>query len=145
MKNAFYLALVIALMTSCKPKEDYKVLLKDVLKVHDEVMADNEKILRNKRLLNDLGNKLDSLKKANPALDTLKERQDISAIVKQLEVADNSMSDWMHGFDPEVGSKSNEEAVAYYKEEKRKINVIDSLFKQSIKESDTYLQKFSVK
>ncbi|MNY82604.1 hypothetical protein D3C86_2248100 [compost metagenome] len=59
-----------------------------------------------------------------------------------MTIAEDSMNDWMHKFEPDVTGKSNDEAIQYFEAEKAKIATIDSLYKVEIKVSGEYLSKF---
>lgn len=132
----------MAYLASCTPAESYKTIRQEVLTNHDKVMLDSEMGFKNKMKLDTLFSGLDSLKKLNADLDTLKEKKQINDLRRQLAVADDQMNNWMHRFDAEIGQKSNEEAIAYFKAEKKKVDDLDSLFKKAIRESDDYLMKF---
>jgi hypothetical protein len=127
---------------SCKQGENYKDVRDEVMKFHDVVMEDHGKIVSNQMKLDTLLQSLKLVKQRFPETDTLKEKNAISALLKQLTSSEESMNDWMHKFEPDVTGKSNEEAVTYFKEEKTKIRKIDSLYKADIAVSDAYLNKF---
>lgn len=134
-------AAIAAFFFGCKPSADYKTIREEVVQLHDSVMMDTEIAYRNKRQLDTLSGKLDSLKKLNPALDTIKELQLITGLRLKLDTAEAEMEDWMHKFEVEKGDKSDDEAVAYFSREKAKIKAIDSLYGVVLKESGEYLQK----
>ncbi|HCN84361.1 MAG TPA: hypothetical protein DIT07_12185 [Sphingobacteriaceae bacterium] len=142
MKNSIITLIIIACLASCTPAENYKTIRQEVLTDHDQVMMDSEMAFKNKMKLDTLASGLDSLKKLYADLDTLKEKEQIEKLRKQLDHADDQMNNWMHQFDAEIGQKSNETAIAYFKGEKKKVGGLDSLFKQVIKESDDYLKRF---
>lgn len=127
---------------ACTPKSDYKVVRDEVMKLHDVVMADHDKIISNQMRLDTLLKDMKNLKMKYPETDTAKEKVEISALVTKLTHAEDSMNDWMHRFEPDVTGKSNDEAVAYFKAEKAKIAKIDSLYKVELQVSGGYLNKF---
>lgn len=129
-------------VTSCKQGDNYKDVRDEVMKFHDVVMEDQEKIVSNQMKLDTLLRSFKAVKQQFPETDTLKEKAAISVLLKQLTSSEESMNDWMHKFEPDVTGKSNEEAVRYFKEEKIKIYKIDSLYKAYIAVSDAYLTKF---
>jgi len=47
----------------------------------------------------------------------------------------------MRAFDAELGERSNDEAVAYFKEEQRKIKALDSVYADVIKDSEVFLSQ----
>lgn len=142
MKNTIGVLLLMMVVISCKQGENYKDVRDEVMKFHDVVMEDHGKIVSNQMKLDTLLRSLEVVKQRFPETDTLKEKNAISALLKQLTSSEESMNDWMHKFEPDVTGKSNEEAVRYFKEEKTKIHKIDSLYKADIAVSDAYLNKF---
>jgi hypothetical protein len=142
MKKIAGIVLLILVLGACQPVADYKSVRDDVIKVHDVVMADHGIIIGNQVRLDALLKDLKQLKKRFPALDTLKEQKEINALKSDLLSAEELMNDWMHQFEPDITGKSNEAAIRYFEAEKMKIADIDSLYKQKIKLSDSYLVRF---
>jgi GTPase involved in cell partitioning and DNA repair len=142
MKNIIGALLLIMSVISCKQGENYKNVRDEVMKFHDVVMEDHGKIVNNQMKLDTLLRSLKMLMQQLPEMDTLKEKKEINALLKRLTSSEDSMNDWMHKFEPDVTGKSNEEAVKYFKEEKTKIQEIDSLYKADVAVSDAYLTKF---
>jgi hypothetical protein len=139
MRKLTGVLLIAIVAVSCTPSVDYKVVRDDVMKFHDVVMADHGKVVNNQMVLDTLLKNMKDLKAKSPALDTIKEKEVIKAMITRLTHAEDGMNDWMHKFEPDVTGKSNEQAVSYFKAEKIKIAVIDSLYKVEIKASDEYL------
>lgn len=106
-------------------------------------MMDSELAIRNRMKLDTLSLNLKTLAKTKPNLDTLEASQKIKQLKIELDLADRKMSAWMQAFEVEPGKKSNDEAVAYYKEEEKKIKSLDSLFLKVIKQSDDYLNEIN--
>ena len=125
-----------------KQETDYKVVRDEVMKFHDVVMADHGVIVSNQMKLDTLVKDLKGLKLKFPEVDTVKEKEIINDLIKDLTIAEDSMNDWMHKFEPDVTGKSNDEAIQYFEAEKAKIATIDSLYKVEIKVSGEYLSKF---
>ncbi len=142
MKNLTILILAIFTIAACQPVVDYKTVRKEVMNVHDKVMVYTEQGMTRKMKLDTLITKLDSLYKLKLLTDTLAEKQAMDDLRKKLSHADEEMDAWMHGFQPEIDGKSNEEAISYFKSEKLKIEKLDSLYQKVLNESDTYLDKF---
>jgi hypothetical protein len=142
MKKIAGIVLLILVLGACQPVADYKSVRDDVIKVHDVVMADHGIIIGNQVRLDALLKDLKQLKKRFPALDTLKEQKEINALKSDLLRAEELMNDWMHQFEPDITGKSNEAAIRYFEAEKMKIADIDSLYKQKIKLSHSYLLRF---
>ena len=133
---------LLAVLAACQQVTDYKAVRDDVMKFHDIVMADHGIIIDNQMKLDTLLKDFKALKEAFPEMDTLKERAAMTALKLELVKAEDAMNNWMHQFEPDVTGKSNEEAVKYFKAEKKKIADIDSVYKQEIKISREYLLKF---
>lgn len=128
---------------ACAPKEDYKTVRDEVMKFHDVVMVDQSTVVGNQMKLDTLLKDLKGLKTRFPAVDTIKEKAAITALIADLTKAEDGMNDWMHKFEPDASGKSNEAAVEYFKAEKAKIAAVDSLYKKEIKLSGDYLKKFN--
>lgn len=142
MKAQIVLIICIASLLACQPAEDYKIIRKEIVEEHDKVMIDSERAIEDRTRLENLLLNLDSLKSAHPVVDTLKEKVEISKLVAKLDEADQQMETWMKEFDAELGKKSNDEAVAYFKNEKLKLKQLDSLIKDALGESEEYLRKY---
>nr|WP_068891388.1 hypothetical protein [Pedobacter panaciterrae] len=146
MKRIIFIAFIVIIAAACtqqnKDTTDYKAVRDEVMKFHDVVMGDHSTLVNNQMKLDTLLKNLSGLKIKFPDVDTLKEKQAITEMLKNLSKAEDEMNDWMHKFEPDVTGKSNEVAVQYFKDERKKIEVIDSLYKQEIKLSDDYLSKF---
>jgi hypothetical protein len=142
MNKFIIICMAVLGLQACQNTQDYKAVRQEVMDAHDKVMMDGEIAITNKMKLDTLAGRLDSLKHIKVISDTLVEKQKINAIQLKLNHADDQMNDWMHKFDAELGSKSNEEAVLYFRAEKEKVNALDSLYKAAISESNTYLSRF---
>jgi hypothetical protein len=141
-KRILGMVLIMAAFISCKPQGDYKKDRDEVIKVHDLVMADHGKVVDKQLALEDMLKDLRTLKAKNLGIDTLKEKDSIIIVRDRLEKAEEAMNTWMHEFEPDVTGKSNEEAIAYFRAEKDKIQQVDSMFKKELKSTDSYLRKF---
>lgn len=131
---------------ACQNQPDYKEVRQQVMDLHDKVMADGEKVVKNKMILDTIGKlKLKALKAAQPTLDTLAEKKKIAELVDKLNKADEKMMDWMHDFKADVQGKDNAEAVKYFSGEMTKIKALDEQYKNVITESDAYLKKLNLK
>jgi hypothetical protein len=85
---------------------------------------------------------MSALKAQHSEIDTIKEKDSITAVRDRLNVAEEAMNTWMHEFEPDVTGKSNEEAITYFEAEKQKIQKVDTLFKSELKRAEAYLSKF---
>jgi len=140
------LVLCAAIITGCKSEPDYKTVRQEVMDLHDKVMGDGEKAVKNRMVLDTLSRvKLKALKQAKPDLDTTEEKNKINLLIAKLSKADDNMMDWMHNFQPDIEGKSNEQAVKYFQREMIRIKKLDGEYKKAMDESDAYLKKFNLK
>lgn len=129
-----FIAVTIAACTDEKATE--KQLLDEVITIHDEVMAKEDHLMRNKM-------KIDTILTPGPLFDkyTVEEKVAVNAVRFKLVTADEAMSKWMQGFDAELKGKTHEEKIKYYTEQKAAVKKIDSLFTSVIEGSDKYLKE----
>lgn len=122
--------LIFATVAACNKSEDkQKVMIDEVMAIHDEVMPKMDDIMT-------LKSSLDSAIKVSP--DSVKAKQLYSA----LDSADNQMMDWMQAYNPDqVKGKSEEEVTKYYADEKAKISSVKELTNKSIEEAKGFLGK----
>lgn len=130
MKKIFASILIFATVTACNKSEDkQKVMIDEVMAIHDEVMPKMDDIMT-------LKSSLDSAIKVSP--DSVKAKELYSA----LDSADNQMMDWMQAYNPDqVKGKSEEEVTKYYADEKAKISSVKELTNKSIEEAKGFLGK----
>lgn len=136
MKKLLITALAGMILSACTDSKDQqKVLLNDVIKVHDKVMANEDILMRNKMKLDTLllKNKFPNIK------DTATEKAQIRALSAKLVTADGVMEDWMQKFDPEQKGKSHTEIVKYLADQKKQVLAVDSQLTVVVKESSEYL------
>jgi hypothetical protein len=121
--------LFISLSACDKKADNQKVMIDEVMAIHDEVMPKMDEIMA-------LKSSLDSASKVSP--DSVKARELSTA----LETADNEMMDWMEEYNPDLmKGKSNEEITKYYADEKAKITTVKTLTDKSIEEAKAFLGK----
>ena len=142
MRKITGILLLIAVMSACQQAADYKTVRDEVMTFHDVVMADHGIIVGNQMRIDTLLSDLQGLKMRFPDADTIKEQASMQQIKKELGGLEDSMNNWMHQFEPDVTGKTNEEAIKYFEDEKKKIKAIDSLYKLHIELSNAYLTKF---
>jgi hypothetical protein len=137
MKKILVAAAVICLaFNACKdPKAEEKVVLNDVIKIHDNVMGYEDQLMHNKM-------KLDTLliqAKNDEA------KASINQLTAKLARADAAMSDWMQNFDATQKGKTHEQIMAYLADQKKQVLTVDSIMKGAVKESTEYLKPFEKK
>ncbi|WP_316820904.1 hypothetical protein [Pedobacter gandavensis] len=142
MKRIFGAVLLAVTAIACTQPADYKKERDEVMKFHDVVMGDHSTLVNYQMKLDTLQQNMADLKTKFPEIDTLKEKENIQLLLKELTAAEDSMNDWMHKFEPDISGKSNEEAIRYFQNEKAKIVAVDSLYKKEIKSSEIYFNKF---
>lgn len=143
------LALISCGSQKKKEQEQEKNLFSESMALHDEVMPKQEELFSLKNKINTLGTKMDSLKKANPTLDTSALRTTITGISAKIDTASNHMSDWMHNFtsdlDEKFQNKSHEEIMNYLKKGKEDIEKVKQEFNQSISEAKQFIDEQKIK
>ncbi|MEQ8550964.1 MAG: hypothetical protein RIC03_23815 [Cyclobacteriaceae bacterium] len=102
------LSVIACSSTSEKKKDDLPALKDEVMKVHDEVMPKMGALMKAKKQL---------LKKAETETDSLKTMKYLE-VSGQIELANESMMDWMHNYDPNFDG--DEVAMKNYLNEKKK-------------------------
>jgi hypothetical protein len=130
-KYILTLIAAIVLFSCADTKKQEKLLLDSVIAIHDKVMSSDEQLMKNKMIL-------DSLIKSNPSDST-------KMYLKQVDDADNAMSDWMHKFDAENKGKSHQQIIDYLTDQKKRITAIDSLINIAVNSSNKYLNTTIVK
>lgn len=115
-------------------KVDY--MQKEVIRIHDEVMPRMQEIAE---LQKEMKNKTDSLKKLENAPSDIIESIEMKKL--GLDATAASMMKWMKDY-REPKEKSEEEAMAYLENEKKKIEEIAIEFDEQITKCKNYLSKF---
>ena len=131
MKKIIITITLFASLAACQKNTDdkQKVMINEVMAVHDEVMPKMDDIMS-------LKSSLDSVIKVSP--DSAKAKQLYAA----LDVADNQMMDWMENYDSEsVKGKSEVEISKYFADQKTKITEVKILTDKSIEEAKGFLGK----
>jgi hypothetical protein len=137
MKKIFLFAALVLAITACdSSKNEEKTLQKEILDFHEKVMGDDEQAMIQKMKLDTIVQIAERLKIDKTAPEMLR---------SQLVVADNMMSDWMKGFTLDYTGKSHEEVIKYLQQQKKQVNVVDSLLLRAIKQATPYLQKTKTK
>lgn len=138
----YFTSAIVITVTACTSKIEYKEARRKVVVAHDSVMVLTERSNQQRRILDSLLKNMHSLYQSRRITDTLYEKQLIHFHQFRLAEADEQMDKWMLEFDAEVGSKSNEEALNYFKKEEKKMAELGTLYKIALKESGEYLDLF---
>ncbi|HJY13874.1 MAG TPA: hypothetical protein VJ304_13865, partial [Flavobacterium sp.] len=139
--NLMVLYLVTTLLFSCKTKPDSKAIRQEVLNIHDKLMIDGEKVVKNKM-------KLDKLLVSDQiklAQDSVIQKQKINDLIIRLNAADEKMMDWMHFFKDDFKGKTEQEDLDYYKSEMVKIRAVEDGYIKITRESDSLINVYQVK
>jgi hypothetical protein len=129
MKLFIALTVWACLLTACTDtKKQEKDALNRVIKVHDEAMAYDGQLMKNKM-------KLDSLAKTvKPAQQT-----QVKSLVNNLSVADKAMEDWMHQFNPDNTGKSHEEIMQYLSAQQKLIEQVNERLSTAVSQSTQFI------
>jgi hypothetical protein len=123
-------------LNACKdPKAEEKVVLDDVIKIHDNVMGYEDQLMHNKM-------KLDTLLKEAKNNEA---KAKITQLSGKLVRADAAMSDWMQNFNPAQKGKTHEQIMSYLADQKKQVKAVDSVMISAVKESTEYLKPFEKK
>lgn len=139
--NLTVLYLVTTLLFSCKTEPDSKAIRQEVLNIHDKLMIDGEKVVKNKM-------KLDKLLVSDQiklAQDSVLQKQKINDLIIRLNAADEKMMDWMHFFKDDFKGKTEQEDLDYYKSEMVKIRAVEDSYIKVTRESDSLINVYQVK
>jgi len=131
MKKIIITISLLASLIACQKniEDKQKVMIGEVMAVHDEVMPKMDDIMS-------LKSSLDSTIKVSP--DSIKAKKLYSA----LDVADNQMMDWMENYNSEsVKGKSEEQISKYFADQKTRITEVKVLTDKSIEEAKVFLGK----
>lgn len=124
--------LTIFLFSACKTEPDSKAVKKEVLNIHDKLMMDGEKVVKNRM-------KLDSVVKSGK-VKSIEDSLKIADLVSRLNQADEKMMDWMHFFKDDFKGKNEQEELDYYKSEMIKIRAVEDSYIKVTRESDSVLK-----
>ncbi|QNR86528.1 hypothetical protein H9N25_09105 [Pedobacter riviphilus] len=139
--NIAMLCFITVLFISCKTEPDAKAVRQEVLNIHDKLMIDGEKVIRNKMKLDTL--LVSDQIKLSP--DSTKQKQKISDLITRLNAADEKMMDWMHFFKDDFKGKTEQEDLEYYKTEMIKIRAVEDSYIKVTRESDSLIAIYQVK
>ena len=131
------LGLMLLFFAACKTEPDANAVKKEVLNIHDKLMMDGEKVVKNRI-------KLDSILKSGK-IKSLEDSLKMANLINQLNKADESMMDWMHFFKDDFRGKNEQENMAYYKLQMIKVRAIEDQYIQVTKVSDSVLKNYNIK
>lgn len=139
--NVAMLCLITIFIISCKTEPDSKAVRQEVLNIHDKLMIDGEKVIKNKM-------KLDAILgsdqvKLSP--DSAIQKEKINGLIIRLNAADEKMMDWMHFFKDDFKGKTAQEDLDYYRSEMVKIRAVEDSYIKVTRESDSLLNVYRVK
>ena len=129
------------LFSSCKTEPNAEAVRKEVLNIHDKLMIDGEKVVKNKMKLDTLLLS-DKLKKSP---DSTAAKQQVSDVIARLNAADEKMMDWMHFFKDDFKGKTEQEDLDYYKSQMIKIRDVEDGYIKVTRESDSVLKVYNIK
>ncbi|PWS33531.1 hypothetical protein DF947_02605 [Pedobacter paludis] len=127
---------MVFLFSACKTEPDAQAVKKEVLNIHDKLMMDGEKVVKNKM-------KLDSVLKSDKIKltdDSLK----VADLIARLNKADEGMMDWMHFFKEDFKGKNKQEDLEYYKSQMVKVRQVEDSYIKVTRESDSVLKVYNV-
>ena len=139
--NILLLSVATALLFSCKTEPDAKAIRREVLNIHDKLMVDGEKVVKNKMKLD----KILTSDQVKLAQDSLLQKQKINGLIIKLNAADEKMMDWMHFFKDDFKGKTKQEDLDYYKSEMVKIRAVEDSYIKVTRESDSLIRIYNVK
>lgn len=139
MKNFIIIQLGLALLffAACKTEPDANAVKKEVLNIHDKLIMDGEKVVKNRI-------KLDSILKSGK-IKSVEDSLKMANLINQLNKADERMMDWMHFFKDDFKGKNEQENMAYYKSQMIKVRAIEDQYIQVTKLSDSVLKIYNIK
>ncbi|UKT65291.1 hypothetical protein [Pedobacter mucosus] len=121
---------------ACKTEPDSNAVKKEVLNIHDKLMIDGEKVVKNRM-------KLDTILKSDK-LKSAKDSITLINLISRLNKADENMMDWMHFFKHNFKGKTEQEELDYYKSEMIKIRSVEDGYIKVTRESDSVLKVYNV-
>lgn len=134
--NAGLLPIVISILVACKTEPDAKAIRKEVLNIHDKLMVDGQKLMRNKMQLDTI--------LLNEKAKSLPDSSKLADLISRLNQADEKMMDWMHFFKADFKGKTAEDDMAYYKSQMIKIRAVEDEYINVIRASDSALKSHQV-
>ena len=136
----------LLLMAACNNGSDENSeinrLREEAIAVHDEIMPQISAFDRNTVKIDSILASLPQLLETQPDMDTTQTRSELSGLKNRLDLATDSMMNWMTTFDVDPQDKSTEEVKSYYEGEIEKVNGLKTLFDNVSKEATEKLAKY---
>lgn len=145
MKKFTLCAIALAAVTTisaCKQatkgtQDDSKALSAQAIEVHDEIMPQVSAFDQHSVLIDSLLSNLTAVKTANPALDTLKTRQELATLKDQLESATDKMMSWMYEY------VTDSTDTDYQRAEVKRITALKAEFEKVNTDASRILEPFN--
>jgi hypothetical protein len=115
-------------------------LKKTVMAVHDAVMPKMDAIMSLRMQTQQQLKQLDSLQKTDSKTFDPQQRQELSTLLTGLDNADEAMMQWMQQFDGQMKNKTDEQKIVYLKNEKVRIDSVQTLMLGCIAKGEKLLQ-----
>jgi len=140
--------LAILLLTACGKSENTghdhdstatddgdpnEALYNQAMDIHDEVMPKMEDLYKLKKALQE--------EIANTPDMVVERKQQLEAIISNLDSANNAMMEWMHKFQPLPDSADQEKAREYLESEIERIRKVKELMNESIEKAEAETKK----
>ncbi len=128
---------IIAVISCGEKKKSAKDLLYDeVIAVHDEIMPKMDDMMKYKK---QLSQKIDTLI-AQGADQNKEVIESLKKSVKDLEMANDQMMDWMHQFNPDFKDMTKKEIMDYLKDQKTKIEQVGQTTSDALTNAEKLLK-----
>ncbi len=146
MKKLLYILALIALVSCGKSGEHQhdaatdtaqtdnpnKVLLDQIMDIHDEVMPKMQDLYNLKQSLQE---------KAGVAGISAEEKKSLESMMATLDSANSAMMDWMHNFQPLPDSADQEKAREYLESEMERVMKVRELTNETIEKAKSLSTK----
>lgn len=140
-----YLSAIFGLLifaTACSNNTN-KQLQEEVIAVHDEVMPMMGTFVHNSMAIDSILNNFAEIKTQHAEIDTLQEKEKLTALKGKIENANDAMNEWMHNLNLDFEKLSEAEVTTYLEGEKAKMDAINKQFKEVEAESKKALGLYS--
>ncbi len=130
MKNNLFLAILFSsiILNGCQSSSEVDETRQQVLELHDDSMTKMNQI---HLLIGQLEEQKDT---------TSTDTTEVVALIKQLEIADQQMMDWMHKFKHPADSLEDKVKIDFYKKENDKMTDVDNTMNEAIEKAKVFLK-----